>query len=83
MTTTAETSAFATDTIAERAAVAAPLFAATAPRDRARALIAVGDALAAAADELVEVAMGRPGSPRRACAGSSSAPSCSCACSQT
>lgn len=48
-------------TIAARADAAAAPFAATAPRDRARALLAVGDALAAAADELVTLAMAETG----------------------
>jgi NADP-dependent aldehyde dehydrogenase len=50
-----------TEIIAARAAAAALLFAATDPRDRALALVAVGDALSGAADELVAVAMAETG----------------------
>ncbi|HEX4056951.1 MAG TPA: aldehyde dehydrogenase (NADP(+)) [Galbitalea sp.] len=42
--------------IAARAAAAARPFAATEPRDRSRALVAVADALTAADDELIELA---------------------------
>lgn len=67
--TTASTTATATppttpdqlDEIAQRAAEIAPLWAATPPRERARALVAAADALAAAGDELVAIAMAETG----------------------
>lgn len=49
------------DRIAQAAADAAAPFAATAPPDRARALVAVADALEAHADELVALAAGETG----------------------
>ncbi|PPF78312.1 aldehyde dehydrogenase (NADP(+)) [Subtercola sp. Z020] len=50
--------------IAARASAAARPFAQTAPRERARALVAVADALAAASDELIETAMDETGLAR-------------------
>jgi NADP-dependent aldehyde dehydrogenase len=49
------------ETVAAAAAAAAAPFADTAPGDRARALVAVADALGAAADELVPIAMAETG----------------------
>ena len=49
------------ESIAARAAAAAPLWAATAPKDRAAALVAVADALEASADGLVATAMAETG----------------------
>jgi len=49
------------DAIAARAAKVAPLWAATTPRDRARALVAGADALLAAQTELVATAMEETG----------------------
>jgi NADP-dependent aldehyde dehydrogenase len=55
--------------IAQRAAQAAPDWAATAPRDRARALVAVADALMAAQPELVATAMAETGLSEQRLAG--------------
>ncbi|RFA11244.1 aldehyde dehydrogenase (NADP(+)) [Subtercola boreus] len=52
------------EALAGRAAASSRAFAQTAPRDRARALVAVGDALAAAADELIDLAMAETGLAR-------------------
>lgn len=49
------------DVIASRAAEVAPLWAATPPRERARALVAAADALLAAQSELVATAMEETG----------------------
>ena len=56
MTTSAEL-----DSIAHRAAAAAPIWAATAPRDRAKALVAAADALMANQPALVATAMAETG----------------------
>ncbi|WP_349899094.1 aldehyde dehydrogenase (NADP(+)) [Parafrigoribacterium soli] len=56
-----ETSANELETIAARAAAAAPLWAATSPHARAGALVAVADALVAAASGLVQTAMRETG----------------------
>ena len=60
-TTITMTTADQLDEIAQRAVEVAPLWAATAPRERARALVAVADALAAASEELVAIAMAETG----------------------
>ncbi|MGO4102951.1 aldehyde dehydrogenase (NADP(+)) [Leifsonia sp. YAF41] len=60
-TTTTATSPDQLDAIAQRAADIAPVWAATAPRERARALVAAADALAAASAELVAIAMAETG----------------------
>jgi NADP-dependent aldehyde dehydrogenase len=49
------------DSVLDAAAAAAPLLAATAPRERAAAIVAAADALDAAADELVPIAMRETG----------------------
>lgn len=49
------------EAVVAAAAAAAPAFAATAPKDRARALVALGDALEAAKPHLVEIAMRETG----------------------
>jgi NADP-dependent aldehyde dehydrogenase len=49
------------ESIAARAAAAAPLWAATPPKARAAALVAVADALEASADDLVATAMAETG----------------------
>ncbi|QZY52707.1 aldehyde dehydrogenase (NADP(+)) [Leucobacter tenebrionis] len=49
------------ESVVAAAAAAAPAFAATAPLDRARAIVAVSDALEAAKDRLVEIAMRETG----------------------
>ncbi|HUG49886.1 MAG TPA: aldehyde dehydrogenase (NADP(+)) [Terrimesophilobacter sp.] len=56
-----DTSPAELESIAARAAAAAPLWAATAPNDRAAALVAVADALEASADGLVTTAMAETG----------------------
>lgn len=60
-TTTTATSPDQLDAIAQRAADIAPVWAATAPRERARALVAAADALGAASAELVAIAMAETG----------------------
>ncbi|GAA1813692.1 aldehyde dehydrogenase (NADP(+)) [Agromyces neolithicus] len=52
------------DLIAARAAAAAGLFADTAPKDRAAALVAVADGIDAAADELIDIAIRETGLTR-------------------
>lgn len=49
------------ETVVQRAASAAPAYAATTPEERAKALVAVANALEAAADELVPIAMRETG----------------------
>lgn len=49
------------ETIVAAASAAAPAYAATAPKDRARALVALADALEAARGKLVEIAMRETG----------------------
>lgn len=49
------------EAVVAAAAAAAPAFAATSPQDRARAIVAVADALEAAKPELVEIAMRETG----------------------
>lgn len=49
------------ETLVASAATAAPVFAATAPEDRAKALVAVADALQNATGELVQIAMRETG----------------------
>ncbi len=49
------------EAVVAAAAAAAPLFAATAPEDRARAIVAVADALEAAGPDLVAIAMRETG----------------------
>ena len=57
------------DAIAARAADAAPIWAATPPRERARALVAVADALMAAQSGLVATAMAETGLAEQRLAG--------------
>lgn len=56
-----DTSPTELEAIAAKAAAAAPLWAATEPRARAAALVAIADALLAAAPELVRTGMGETG----------------------
>ena len=51
--------------IAAIAAIAAPLFAATSPRERAVALVTVADLLIASADDLIEIGMSETGLSRQ------------------
>ncbi|MBR8744459.1 aldehyde dehydrogenase (NADP(+)) [Nocardiopsis sp. MG754419] len=64
-----DTTAEELDSVMERAAAAAPLFAAITPAERARMLRAVADALDAAAEDLVPVAMAEAHYPEARCRG--------------
>jgi NADP-dependent aldehyde dehydrogenase len=61
MTDTVSDIATLVDTVAGRAAAAAPAYAAVEPRKRAAALVAVADALAAASAELIAIAQEETG----------------------
>lgn len=64
-----DTTAEELDAVMERAVAAAPLFAALTPTDRARTLRAVADALDAAAEDLVPIAMAESHYPEARCRG--------------
>ncbi|WP_159945075.1 MULTISPECIES: aldehyde dehydrogenase (NADP(+)) [unclassified Nocardiopsis] len=69
MTTAPDTTPEELDSVLRRAAAAAPLLAALAPAERAGLLRAVADALDAAADELVPIAMEEAHYPEARCRG--------------
>ncbi len=69
MTTVPETTPEELDHVLERAAAAAPLLAGLTPAERARMLRAVADALDAAADDLVPIAMEEAHYPEARCRG--------------